>query len=82
MFAYSKKEYEIIDPVELPAEITDAQVTSGVGTDEGNISVAWATIIAFALVGVTNTVVVPTPLVTWVSVISGGNVAPPPPAGA
>jgi hypothetical protein len=31
---------------------------------------------AFALVGVTNTVVVPTPLVTWVSVISGGNVAP------
>jgi hypothetical protein len=34
MFAYSKKEYESIDPVELPAEITDAQVTSGVGTDE------------------------------------------------
>jgi hypothetical protein len=34
MIAYSKKEYESIDPVELPAEITDAQVTSGVGTDE------------------------------------------------
>jgi hypothetical protein len=32
--AYSKKEYESIDPVELPAEITDAQITSGVGTDD------------------------------------------------
>jgi hypothetical protein len=29
MIAYSKKEYESIDPVELPSEITDAQVTSG-----------------------------------------------------
>jgi hypothetical protein len=34
MIAYSKKEYESIDPVELPPEITDAQVTSGTGTDE------------------------------------------------
>jgi hypothetical protein len=34
MIAYSKKEYESIDPVELPSEITDAQVTSGSGTDE------------------------------------------------
>ena len=34
MIAYSKKEYESIDPVELPSEITDAQVTSGTGTDE------------------------------------------------
>jgi hypothetical protein len=34
MIAYSKKAYESIDPVELPSEITDAQVTSGTGTDE------------------------------------------------
>jgi hypothetical protein len=33
MFAYSKKEYESIDPVELPPQITLNQVRSGVGSD-------------------------------------------------
>jgi hypothetical protein len=33
MFAYSKKEYESIDPVELPPQITLTQARTGVGTD-------------------------------------------------
>jgi hypothetical protein len=61
MIAYSKKEYESIDPVELPPEITDGAI-----------------IIALFLDGVISTVLVPTPLVTWAFVISGGNVPPPP----
>jgi hypothetical protein len=35
-------------------------------------------IIALFLDGVISTVLVPTPLVTWAFVISGGNVPPPP----
>jgi hypothetical protein len=38
------------------------RIVSNVSTPAG----AWATIIAFALVGVISTVVVPVPLVTWV----------------
>jgi hypothetical protein len=33
MFAYSKKEYESIDPVELPPQITLTQARTGAGTD-------------------------------------------------
>jgi hypothetical protein len=32
MIAYSKKEYESIDPVELPAQVSSAEKTARTGT--------------------------------------------------